>query len=147
MAIQRWDPEQDLTRLQENVNRAFDEVLSRSATPGGTDRVQPGDWKPPLDLFETPDHYVLRADLPGVSPAEVDLRIEGGQLMLVGERRSDPEAYLRMERPNGRFSAKIALPASIDRERIRASHRNGVLEVVLPKRRGDAPSRVEIAGS
>ena len=52
-----------------------------------------------------------------------------------------------MERPNGRFSAKIALPESIDRERIRASHRNGVLEVVLPKRRGDAPSRVEIAGS
>jgi len=147
MAIQRWDPQRDLVQLQENVNRMFEEVLGRSATPAGGDRTRPGDWRPSVDLFEEAGHYVLRADLPGVAPSEVDIRVEDGQLIVCGERKSDQEAYLRMERPYGRFSACIALPASVDRQRIHANHRNGVLEIVLPKKKGEAPSRVEIAGN
>ena len=145
MAIQRWDPQRDLVRLQENVNRMFDEVLSRSAAPGGGDRAHPGDWKPALDLLEEGDQYLLRVDLPGVSPADVELRVDDGQLVLAGERRTDQEAYLRMERPFGRFSAKVALPPLVDRGRIHANHRNGVLGVVLPKKKSEEASRVEIA--
>ena len=145
MAIQRWDPQRDLVRLQDNVNRMFEEVLERSPTPGA-DRARPGDWKPPLDLFDEGESYVLRADLPGVEAGEVNIRVEEGQLELSGERKGDREAYLRMERPFGRFSARIALPPSVDRERVRARHRNGVLEVVLPKKKQETPSRVEIAG-
>ena len=146
MAIQRWDPQRDLVRLQENVNRMFDEVLDRSETPGA-DRVRPGDWKPPLDLFDDGEQYVLRVDLPGVAPGEVEIRLEDDRLELSGERRSDRETYLRMERPSGRFSARVALPPLVDRPRVRARHQNGVLEVVLPKKRDSEPSRVEIAGA
>jgi len=147
MAIQRWDPERDLVRLQDHVNRMFEEVLSRSSTPDGADLARPGDWKPPLDLFEEPGHFVLRADLPGVAATAVEIRIEEDRLVLVGERRNDQESYLRLERPFGRFSAQIALPASVDRERSHASHRNGVLEVVLPKKKEAAPSRIDVAGA
>jgi len=146
MAIQRSDPQRDLVRLQENVNRMFDEVLGRSASPGGGDRVRPGDWKPAIDLLEAAGHFVLRADLPGVGPEDVEVRIESGHLELGGERKSDQDGFLRMERPYGRFSARIALPASVDCDRVQASHRNGVLEVVLPKKKqSETPSRVEVA--
>jgi HSP20 family protein len=145
MAIQKWDPQRDLVRLQDNVNRMFEEVLGRSAAPDGGDRARPGDWKPPLDLFEEAGHYVLRADIPGVPPSDVEIRIEEGKLTLSGERKSDHAAYLRLERPFGRFSAQVALPPSVDRERIHANHRNGVLEIVIPKKREEAPSRIEVA--
>ena len=146
MAIQRWDPQRDLVQLQVNVNRMFEEILGRSATPAGADRARPGDWKPSIDLFEEGGHFVLRADLPGVSPADVEIRIDEGQLVLTGERKSDHEVCLRLERPFGRFSARVALPPTVDPARIHASHRNGVLEVVLPKKKDEVRSRIEVAG-
>ncbi len=145
MAIQRWDPQRDLVRLQENVKQMFDEVLGRSSWQSSDERTTPADWKPPLDLLEEPGHYLLRADLPGVAASDVELRIENGNLLLYGERKIDQAAYLRMERPTGRFSAQIALPPSVDRQNIQANHCNGVLEVLLPKRKEEAPSRIEVA--
>ncbi len=147
MAIQRWDPLRDLVRLQEDVNRMFDDVLGRSTVAGTGRRVAAADWRPPLDLFEEVGHFVLHADLPGVSLADVEIRIERDNLVLEGERRRDREAGLRRERPFGRFFAELALPPTVDRGRIQAHHANGVLEIVLPKKKmDDATSRVEIAG-
>ena len=146
MAIQRWDPQRDLVRLQENVKQMFEEVLGRTSWQSSAERTTAADWKPPLDLLEEPGHYLLRADLPGVAPADVELRIENGNLLVFGERKIGQAAYLRMERPTGRFSAQIALPPSVDRENIQANHCNGVLEVTLPKRKEEAPSRIEVAG-
>jgi HSP20 family protein len=147
MAIQRWDPQRDLVQLQGHVNRMFEEVLGRSTSPDGGDRARPGDWRPPLDLFEEAGHFVLRADLPGVPPSDVEIRIEDNRLVLAGERKPEQQSYLRMERPFGRFSARVALPPSVDRNRIHANHRNGVLEIVLPKKREEGPSRIEVAGT
>jgi len=146
MAIQRWDPERDLVRLRGDVNKMFEEVLGRTggSPAGGTAR--PGDWKPPLDLYEESGQFVLRADLPGLAPGEIEIRIDDGRLVLGGERKSQQAAYLRMERPFGRFSAQVALPPSVDPTRIRATHRNGVLEVLLPKKQGEAPSRIDVLG-
>jgi HSP20 family protein len=147
MAIQRWDPMRDLMQLRESVNRLFEETLSRSPGDGGATATA-GDWRPPLDLYETEDRYVLRADLPGLTAAEVELRIEDGRLVLSGERKAErglaQQAFLRVERPHGRFATEIALPTSVDRERIEAAHRNGVLEIVLPKRKTPAPDRIRI---
>jgi len=147
MAIQRWDPRSDLMELQERMKHLFDEVLTRS---GGSAAVgSSGGWQPPLDLFEEAQRYVLRADLPGVAVQDLDIQVEAGKLVLRGERRADPgvarEAYLRVERPHGPFTVQVSIPPSVEPREIRASHRNGVVEVVLPKRRGDAPSRVEIS--
>jgi len=148
MAIQRWDPLRDLLRIQERVNELFEDVVSRSAGPKGAETLTYTGWKPPVDVFEEAERYVLNADLPGVSSSDVELEVEDGTLILRGERKIDPavprESYLRVERPYGHFSLQISLPPSVDREKIGASHRDGVLEVVLPKRLEEVPSRVKV---
>jgi HSP20 family protein len=148
MAIQRWDPVRGLRQLHEQLNRLFEDALARS---GGTaDGAATAAWKPPLDLFEEAGRYVLRADLPGLSAAEVSLRVQDGRLVLSGERRPDAaiarESYLRAERPAGAFAAEVTLPPSVDEQRIEARHRNGVLEISLPKRSESTPSRIRVSG-
>ena len=149
MAIQRSDPLRELQRLQENMNRLFEEVLTRSSGSVGADPAGTAAWKPPTDLVEETDRYVVRADLPGVIAAEVEVLVEKGRLVLRGERRREgptpDEAFLRVERPDGRFLVQIALPTSVDQQRIQASQSNGVLEVVLPKRQDEPPGRIEVA--
>ena len=151
MAIQRWDPMRELVDLKERMTQLLDEVLSRSAGADAVDAPASAGWKPPIDLFEEPTRYVLRADLPGVSTTDLEIQIENGALSLRGERRTDStvasDAYLRVERPHGRFAVQIVLPDSIDRSAIKALHSNGVVEIVLPKRQAEAPSRIEIAAS
>jgi HSP20 family protein len=150
MAIQRWDPLGDLIRLRERMNALFEETLSRSTAPIGSDTTDTGGWRPAVDLFEEQERYLLRADLPGVTAEDVDLQVEDGHLVLRGERRAEApverEAYLRVERPYGRFRTTIALPSSVDRSRIEARHRNGVLEVSLPKKKAEpGTGRIDVA--
>lgn len=148
MAIQRPDPLRSLVELRERMNRMFEETLSRSFEAADGENAEATAWKPNVDLYEHPDRYVLRIDLPGVPAAEVQIQVERDTLVLSGERRVEPglarEAFLRVERPHGRFSRQIALPATVDQSKIRASHRNGVLEVELPKKREDAPGKIQV---
>jgi HSP20 family protein len=151
MAIQRWDPLRDLLRLRDRVNELFDETLSRSPSDGA-EAIESTAWRPAVDLFEEADRWLLRADLPGVAAQDVDIQVEDGHLVLRGERRMDTsverDAYLRVERPYGRFRTQIALPAAVDRERIQARHRNGVLEVALPKKKEERGiGRIEVSPS
>jgi HSP20 family protein len=147
MAIQRWDPLRELMRLRQRMNLLFDESLSRT-TPGEPTPIAAG-WRPPMDLHEEPGRYVLRVDLPGVDPADLEVVVHDGTLVLRGERKADPavpaESYLRVERPHGRFHAELALPPSVDPGAIEAVHRTGVVEVALPKRRRtEGPSQVRV---
>ena len=148
MAIQRWDPHRDLRQIRERMNRLFDDVAARDPRTGAADTVTSTGWKPPLDVFEDDDRFVLRVDLPGLSKADVEIEVEDGTLVLRGGRKWDPavprESYLRTDRPHGRFVLQLALPPTIDRQKIRASHTAGVLEVVLPKSRVDTPSRIKV---
>jgi HSP20 family protein len=149
MAIQRWDPMRGLLELQERMNGLFEDVLSRSADDVEGDAAQATAWRPPVDLFEETERYVLRADLPGISATDLEIQIENGRLVLRGERKMDgnisKDSYLRVERPYGRFVVQIALPPSVDQQSIRALHRNGVVEVLLPKKTEQPPSRIEIS--
>ena len=148
MAIQRWDPLREMSEVQHRINRLFDDAFSRSTGQDATDPGGQPAWKPSTDLIEEGDRYLLRADLPGVAASDVEVRIEDGTLHLRGERKTDAgiprESYLRVERPHGRFEVKVSLAPSVDAAAVKATHRNGVIEVVLPKRRADEPSRVEI---
>jgi len=148
MAIQRPDPFRNLVDLQERMNRLFEETLSRSFDSAGRETAEPTAWKPAVDLHEQPDRFILRIDLPGVPAGDVQLQIERDTLVLSGERRMEPglarEAFLRVERPYGRFSRHITLPPSVDQTGIRASHRNGVLEVELPKKREHAAGKIQV---
>lgn len=149
MAIQRWDPLRDLMDLQERMKQLFAEALSRSSGTDGGESLGATGWRPPVDLFEEVDRYVLRADLPGVAARDVEIQVENGVLVVRGERKVDAnvsrESYLRIERPHGKFSAQISLPPSVDPKAIRAMHRNGVIEIVLPKRKDAPPSRIEVS--
>ena len=103
----------------------------------GTGETPSGPWSPPVDIFETLDRIVLRVDLPGVARDEFELRVEEEVLVLRGHRRPPaevrPEDMHRSERPHGSFVRTFSLPQGIDQARIRAAHRNGVLEIVLPR--------------
>ena len=146
MALTRWDPFRDLVSLQERMNRLFEDSLSRSKT---TDQeMAMGAWTPPVDIYETQDEVVLRADLPGIDQKDIDLRIENSTLTLRGERKFQKEAneedYHRIERSYGVFSRSFQLPGSIDQTKIAATHKEGVLEVHLPKREDTKPKQIKV---
>ena len=130
------DPVHDLLRLQERMNQLFEQAFPRGGT--GEEELQGGRWSPPVDILETPDRIVLRADLPGIPIEQVELKIENDRLSLQGERVFDPgarrEDFHRIERPSGRFYRTFALPRTILQSAIQAEVKNGVLEVILPKR-------------
>ena len=128
------------------MNRLFEDSLSRSKT---TDQeMAMGAWTPPVDIFETPELVILRADLPGIEQKDIDLRIENATLTLRGERKFLKEAkdedYHRIERSYGIFSRTFQLPGSIDQTKISAVHKDGVLEVHLPKREDTRPKQIKV---
>jgi HSP20 family protein len=146
MALTRWDPFRDLVSLQDRMNRLFEDSLSRSKT---TDQeMAMGAWTPAVDIYETPEQIVLRADLPGIAEKDIDVRIENNVLVLRGERKFNKEAkeedYHRIERSYGVFSRTFQLPGTIDQNRIAAVHQDGVLEVRLPKREDTKPKQIKV---
>ena len=132
-----WRAVRELMALAERLREATERaLLPPSAVPLG----QPAAFEPAIDVWESETEIIVEAELPGVSPADVDLRLEGGALVLSGhvaETGENPGAYLRIERPRGRFHRAVKLPESVSGEP-QATLRGGVLEVRLPK---TAPAR------
>lgn len=146
MTLTRWDPFKDLIRIQERMNRMFEDSLGRTGSEGEASPT--ASWTPAVDIFETPDRVVLLADLPGVEGKDLDVRVEGNTLIMSGERRLesevDEENFHRMERGYGSFQRTFTLPATIRQEGIRAEHQDGVLRVTLPKSEGARPLRIPV---
>jgi HSP20 family protein len=148
MALVRWEPVRELHSIQQEMNRLFDTVFEPSASAGtgsgGTRR-----WVPAMDLVETDDHFVLRADLPGLDESDVKIEVQDKVLTLSGERSFEHQAkkqgYVRVERGSGSFSRSLTLPDGVDLDAIAASFDKGVLEVRIPKPEERKPRRVEIA--
>lgn len=147
MALVRLDPARELDAFQSDMNRLFDSFFGRreGAAAGGYESRR---WVPPMDLVETDDHLVLRADLPGVEADDVDIEIKDGILTLSGERRAQHEekreGFHRVERSFGRFSRALELPKGIEPGSVSASFDRGVLEVRMPKPAERKPTKVEI---
>jgi HSP20 family protein len=137
MSIVRWEPFA-LQNLFENV---FD--TPSPARSGALRR-----WMPAMDLVETEDGYVLRADLPGLTQDDIKIEFEDRTLTVSGERKADHEmkkdGYVRVERAFGAFSRSLTLPQGVDPEALKASFENGVLEVTIPKPEARKPRRIEI---
>lgn len=146
MTLTRWDPFRDLVSLQERMNKLFEDSLARSNA--ADQELTSGAWTPAVDIYETPEEIVMRADLPGVGPGDIDLRIENNTLTLRGERRFLKEAteedYHRIERSYGTFSRSFQLPGSVDQGGIKAGQRDGVLEVHMPKRPDTRPQQIRV---
>jgi HSP20 family protein len=127
------------------VDRLFDSFF-------GTDREQARRWVPPVDLVEAEDHFVLKADLPGLAEEDVTIEVQDGTLSISGERSAEHEqherGWYRIERSFGSFRRSLTLPDGVDADAISASFERGVLEVRVPKPAERQPRRVEIsAGS
>jgi HSP20 family protein len=136
---------QDILDLKTKIGRLFEEVLARSESP---DSSATGEWTPKIDIYELPDRIVLRADVPGVPAEALDVRLEGGYLIVRGMRRQpqdlDAAAISRLERPFGSFIRRYALPEGIDTDGVRAQSHLGVLEISLRKRQTDIPRRITV---
>jgi HSP20 family protein len=145
MAIVRWEPLRELSTLQNEMNRLFGTVFDTPAQPnGGTLRR----WMPAMDLVETGDHFVLRADLPGLSEEDVNIEVEDRVLTVSGERKAEQaestDGYHRVERAFGSFSRSLTLPEGVDAEAVSASFDKGVLEVRIPKPEQRKPRKISI---
>jgi HSP20 family protein len=152
MAIERWRPfgalmERDPFRdIQSEMNRLFDNFLGRpTATATGTgSRV----WMPVVDMYDTNDDLVLNFELPGVREKDISLSITGDVLTVKGERQFDQQLsddhYVHTERAYGKFERSIRLPTPVQAGRVRATYRDGVLEVSLPKAEEVRPKEIKI---
>ena len=145
MTTTRWDPFRDLMAIQDRMNRLFQETLARQR---GQEELEVGQWSPAVDIYETADRIVLRADLPGLEQSAIEIRVDDNTLTLRGDRRppSDvkPEDFHRAERPHGPFMRSFSLPQNVDQSAIKAVQKNGVLEVVLPKRAEAKASAIKV---
>jgi HSP20 family protein len=147
MTIVRWEPLREFSTLQNEMNRLFNTVFD-TPTGGGNGGGAMRRWMPPMDLVETGDHFVLRADLPGMSQDDVKIELEDTTLTVSGERRSETETgeqgFHRVERAFGAFARTLTLPPGIDPESVTASFDRGVLEIRIPKPEERKPRRIEI---
>jgi HSP20 family protein len=147
MALVRWEPVRELSTLQNEMNRLFTSFFdtpSNGSTDTGLRR-----WVPPMDLVETDDHFVLRADLPGLDADDVNIEVEDNVLTLSGERKAEHETkregFYRVERASGAFRRSLTLPEGVELEQIAASFDKGVLEIRIPKPEERRPRKVAIS--
>ena len=149
MTIVRWEPLRELNSLQSEMNRLFNTVFDSPS--GGASGPVLRRWAPAMDLVETDDHFVLRADLPGMGEDDVKIEIEDTTLTVSGERKAEHESggegYYRVERAFGTFARTLTLPQGVDPEAVTANFNRGVLEVRVPKPEARKPRRIEIGGA
>jgi len=134
MTIEKWEPFRDLMVMQARMTRLIDETLSRI----WKEEVVQGVWSPPVDILERVNGIVMEIDLPGMRQNEIEIRAEENTLTIQGERRfikdASDENYIQVERPYGTFRRTFNIPRTIDQEGIKASYKEGVLRVVLPRK-------------
>lgn len=142
----RYNPPNDFRNIQSQLHRLF-EPLSRMTAASDEDLVS-GAWIPPVDVAETQDRILVRAEVPGMRQEDISIEFENGMLTLRGERKiekaSEGVTYHRVERTYGNFSRSFTLPRTVDPERITATYRDGVLEIDIPKKEEAKPKQIRI---
>lgn len=132
MAQGQWDPLNELTTVQARMNKLFESALGMSDfdTP-----EEPDSWSPVCDVYESPDCLVVSLELPGLEQSQIDVRVDGDDLVVSGERairqEERGERFHRVERPYGKFLRRFHLPSTVNRDAIEASFRNGLLRITL----------------
>ncbi len=144
MNLMRYEPLSLLNQLQREVNRLFDTNRLGDAETGQL----MADWAPAVDIKEEPNRFIIHADLPGVEIKDIEITLENGVLTLKGQRtteqKEETEQYRRVERLRGVFLRRFSLPDAVDAEKVSAKCKDGVLEVIVPKREGAQPRKIAI---
>ena len=143
MNLVTWDPNREVGSL----NRLFGSALLRRERD---EEMSLGAWMPPVDIIEDKDRILMTAELPGFKESDIEIQTEGGVLTIRGERRSEVEkegrTYHRMERSYGQFVRSFTLPNNVDREHIKASFADGLLQIEMPKREEAKARQIKISG-
>ncbi len=140
--LTRWDPVRDMITMRQAVDRMFDESFARGAETRGT-----GAWLLPMDAYTTDEAIVIRADVPGIAPDELDITLEGDTLSIRGEiRREDVEnrKFVLLERPTGKFERTLTINTPIEHDKVDASFKDGVLTLTLPKAEAVKPRQITV---
>jgi HSP20 family protein len=140
-------PFRGASTLQEQINRVFGEVVGRTSEESNLTA-----WAPAVDIYETENELVVKADVPDVNPEDLDIRVENNILTIRGERKFETQGhekvnennYLRIERAYGSFSRSFSLASSVNSEAIKADYHNGVLTLSLPKREEAKPKQIKV---
>lgn len=147
MAMTRYEPWGLLNQLHKEMDRLFTQ-------PGGISEeaasVAAADWAPAVDVQVEKDRYIIRADVPGVDPKDIEITMENGVLTIKGQRetvtKEEREKYTRTERVRGSFYRRFSLPDTADVEKISAKSSNGVLELIIPKHEKLQPRKITVEG-
>ena len=139
MEITKWEPFREISDLRRRFDNLFDSWLGKEGK---------GEWLPAIDLSETPDEVIVKADIPGVEQKDLSVTLSGENLIIKGERKSETEEKTkhshRIERRYGAFERMIKMPVAVDAGKIKAEYKNGVLEVHLPKQAAVKPKDIKI---
>jgi HSP20 family protein len=145
MAIVRFEPFLNPVTTQNQFERLFREAFSPVL---GESEASTRTWAPPVDIYENGDNLVLKAELPGINPDDVEIRVEDNTLYLKGERKFEKEVkeqnYHRVERSYGTFTRTFSLPNSVDSDKVAASFKDGVLTLTMPKKEEAKPKTIKI---
>ncbi len=146
MAIKRWSPYRELMTMQNQLSKLWGDAWGDRTQ----DETEYGAWAPAVDLREEEERYVIDADLPGVKKEDIDINLENNVLTIMGERRfeneSKKESYHCIERSYGKFIRSFTLPVRVSADKITATHKEGILEVVIPKAEESLPKKIKING-
>lgn len=146
MDLIRWEPFEGLNKIQSRINDLFEEAFGRPRLPR---TPTAGVWYPAVDILESKDSYLLRAELPGMKKEDFNLELNDGTLTLSGERRleepKDEVEYHRVERLAGKFSRSFYLPQTVKHDGIKATYRDGILEVYVPKAEEAKPKQITVS--
>jgi len=144
--MDRWMPfAREMDMFHNELQRLFDEFF---ASPAERTKMAPATWIPTADLSETPEEFILRAELPGIKQEDVDITLTDDTVSIKGERKKEEEVkgenYIRLERSYGSFYRSFKLSTPVDADKVKASYKDGVLEVRLPKTEKVKPKKIKI---
>ncbi|HZE27266.1 MAG TPA: Hsp20/alpha crystallin family protein [Terriglobales bacterium] len=142
--VVRYEPFRGLSTLHDQVNRLFNETIFR----GHNEDSAITTWAPAVDIYETPNELVVKADLPDVDEKDIDIRVENNLLTVHGERKIEKEEkeenYRRVERQYGSFTRTFTLPTTVDAEKVSANYDKGILKIALPKKAEAKPKQIKV---
>lgn len=138
--VSTWPTLSRLSDLRDEIDRFFESPLARTSEFLG--------WTPAFDVYEEKDNYVVKAELPGMKREDINVSIQGGDLVISGERKrettTDQAGVYRAERYFGKFQRAVSLPATVSAGEVRAEYKDGVLTVMLPKSEEAKPKQIEV---
>jgi HSP20 family protein len=145
MDIVKWDPFRDVVSFRDEIDRLFDGFFGRM--PFKRERGE-GAWMPAVDFEEDKDEFIIKAELPGLKKEDVKVSLSGDRLQITGQRAKEKEekgkTFHRIERSYGRFERVLALPAEVDAASIKATYKDGILDIRLPKSEKVKPKEIGI---